>query len=241
MFPKLIKQVSNTHIKIQQKFVGESRELVIDRFQCVGCGVCSRTCPQEAISIGPAVSSYTKKKTLLSLIDDSIDEHECVFCGACMILCPFDAIQLFQNGKKLKPEENTLITKKSIPKLNNRLVPLTRLKKVGKIYWEGEIESNYKFPESKKEFLQYYINKCPGDCRKCVEICPNEAISFFSIEDAWQAQNIFQIDDSKCIKCRACQNVCPQNNLKVTWTKVNYSGSFNERFWISLEERLLDP
>ena len=88
MFPKLIKKVSKTHIKLEQKFVGKKIELVIDRFRCVGCGICSMVCPKEAIFIGPAVAAYgfkkqsTEKPSSVKLINLPIET-------ACLDVCEF--------------------------------------------------------------------------------------------------------------------------------------------------------
>jgi ferredoxin len=46
--------------------------------ECVSCGACASTCPQDAISQG--ASQY------------EIDESKCVDCGACADSCPMSAI-----------------------------------------------------------------------------------------------------------------------------------------------------
>ncbi len=47
--------------------------------KCVGCGLCKKVCPVEAIS-GEAKAQHT------------IDPNKCIKCGACMTKCPFKAI-----------------------------------------------------------------------------------------------------------------------------------------------------
>jgi ferredoxin len=48
--------------------------------KCVGCGVCKRACPVEAIS--------GEKKSM-----HSIDNSKCIKCGACISACKFKAVE----------------------------------------------------------------------------------------------------------------------------------------------------
>ena len=53
----------------------------IDPIKCIGCGACSRVCPQDAIS--------GEKK-----MAHSIDTAKCIKCGACYEKCKFGAISI---------------------------------------------------------------------------------------------------------------------------------------------------
>ncbi len=58
----------------------------IDRDKCIGCGMCARQCPADAIT----KSDYTAPGKKLPAM--SIDTAKCVKCGTCMAACRFGAI-----------------------------------------------------------------------------------------------------------------------------------------------------
>ena len=71
------------HINEQKCPAGVCKALAssyqIDQAVCVGCGMCVKVCPVDAIS-GKPKESY------------DIDAELCISCGACADKCPVDAI-----------------------------------------------------------------------------------------------------------------------------------------------------
>ena len=61
-------------------------EYTIDREKCAGCGLCSRKCPVQAISVTDYTAPGKRRPAL------EIDTKKCIKCGACMETCKFKAI-----------------------------------------------------------------------------------------------------------------------------------------------------
>lgn len=65
------------------QFVSGSFGMQVDNNKCVGCGLCSKKCPMQAVSIAQGKAQ--------------INRHHCIVCGQCRQACPRKAIA-YTNG-----------------------------------------------------------------------------------------------------------------------------------------------
>ncbi len=55
---------------------------------CVGCCLCVRVCPSQAIKMETSIDENNRKR-----IDEyHLDVARCIFCGLCVEICPVDAL-----------------------------------------------------------------------------------------------------------------------------------------------------
>ncbi len=80
---KYFRDEYEAHIRDKKCPAGHCKALlsyIIDKSKCVGCSVCAKVCPTNAIS-GKLKEPF------------EIDQSKCIKCGACMAKCKFGAIE----------------------------------------------------------------------------------------------------------------------------------------------------
>ena len=58
--------------------------LKFDKEKCIGCKICERVCPSDAIEIEKVADKQFKAIVLMD---------KCIFCGQCVDSCPKDALE----------------------------------------------------------------------------------------------------------------------------------------------------
>jgi NADH-quinone oxidoreductase chain I len=100
IFPKLLQNMfskpmtvrfPHESIPIPDRYRGEH---TYDIEKCIGCGLCSKICPNRAIEM-VEVSKELKDKYPKTY--PKIDLGKCCFCGLCEDICPKDSLHLTKN------------------------------------------------------------------------------------------------------------------------------------------------
>ncbi len=69
---------------------------------CVGCGLCAKACPIDAIAMVPLEKPESRKKQ-----NAHVDTSLCVGCGVCALKCPTKACLLTKRGQRVIYPETT--------------------------------------------------------------------------------------------------------------------------------------
>lgn len=221
MYPR-VKKVKNDKISaITVNFFTENQGIELDIKLCVGCGICTKVCPKEAICTPPKEGQIRLKTE--DLIPEIPDSLKCSYCGTCVYMCPFSALKLKRNDKTIEIDNLELINKKVLPNLDFKLIECDKIQRKAKIYFEGHIDVDW--------------DKCIS-CMTCVDVCPTGA--FYKAEkkkDQPKSPKV-SFNSTKCISCGTCEIGCSKSAIKLTIDKVNYSGDYKEIFWPEVVKRL---
>lgn len=79
-------QYPEEHPYLQNRFRGC---LAFDFPKCIACGLCTKTCPNNVLSLETVKAEGAKKKQLQSY---TIDLQYCLFCNLCVEICPTNTL-----------------------------------------------------------------------------------------------------------------------------------------------------
>jgi len=206
----------------------------IDLTKCNFCGICDVLCPYGAIEVtsnGEHLLSILQKESFPQLVRQiRVDPSKYpVKKTQCEEACPLNLITitwLTPDGKTVK--DISSLTKKQRAGLQAKVdiekerCPCCRI-------------CEFKCPEGViqvQKFLQGKIaidpEKCPQDCKDCLDVCPITGALYLSGED-----NKVRVNEVFCVYCGACKAVCPvEEALELKRTKITHtpvsSGAWNK-------------
>ena len=220
----------------QPKTTGEKAKkakIDIDLDKCNFCGICDVLCPYGAIRVtlnDQHVLSILEKESFPQLIRDiRVDEskHPIAYVD-CDKACPLGLIKvtwvntkggIVQNLSSLDEQERKKVHAKV--EIEKERCPCCRVCEAK--CPEGIIHVR-KFLNGK---VIIHPEKCPEDCRDCVDVCPITGALHVS-----QDKKV-HVDENFCVYCGACKLVCPVNDaLELKRTMISHapvrSGAWNK-------------
>jgi 4Fe-4S ferredoxin len=202
----------------------------VDEQKCQYCGICNLICPFGALEVrldGEHVISVIEKESFPRLVREiEVDTTQCdVGCFDCEEACPLNLIKISvwtPDGKEVTDIESGRDREDLSVKvdLKRDLCPCCRLCemkcpagaiKVQKIFFGN---------------MQIDPEKCPEDCRDCLEVCPITGALYETEEGKIRVNELF------CVYCGACKIVCPEKEaLELQRTFIRHtpvhSGTWN--------------
>lgn len=206
---------------VNERMGSERRTLNYNPDLCTGCGLCSETCPVDAIDRAPLLPIA---RGLIKMNRVSFNKEKCVLCGLCASVCIFGAIDLQKDGKSIRGADeypfwdfkleiddekcflcgncadacprNTLLTIRDLPERKSLV--------------KGEINVS--------------MEKCIY-CGECAAMCPVSAI-----EISWRdpdSSNMaiadgIRVDEDKCLYCGICKRICPVGAIRMSCLTCMY-------------------
>ena len=199
--------------------LGKELSFIIDR--CVGCGLCVKACPTNAISLGP-VQDVASGKLEAPLI--MIDESKCVVCPLCSSICPTHALKvnIHHEGEYPKVKGSISVDReKCLPcHLCERLCPRSAIKAKVEVAKKEDLvkyETEERYAEGR---ISVDLEKCCF-CGLCEDLCEALRIEWTRPEaPSFRPGLAVLVNEELCDYCGLCEEVCPTEAIKVECVKA---------------------
>jgi 4Fe-4S ferredoxin len=228
-------------IKKQSKQPGQKAQrpiIDVNVQKCSYCGMCEPMCPFDALRVKvneQHIVPVVEKESFPKLIHEiEVDSTKCgIDCVECEKACPLKLIKvtLFTpEGKEISRNEAGSHKNKNDIKvqvdINKDQSPCCRI-------------CEFKCPEGairvRKIFhgvLKISLEKCPPDCRDCLDVCPIPGALFLDSDSKVHPNETF------CVFCGACKIVCPVEGALAMERRSVYHTPIKSGAWNKAIEKL---
>jgi formate hydrogenlyase subunit 6/NADH:ubiquinone oxidoreductase subunit I len=181
----------------------------VDWSQCIGCGLCSRVCPNQCITMEAIPEEEVKDYFIRSNQDEkkkkvdrpAFDIGRCCFCGNCMEYCPTEAITMDGGFELANTDRDALKLDAKKVRKKKEAGSKVAAKRMGNRIQEGPV-------------LNY--DKCRG-CSSCVRVCSVRIVEMVDLGKDEKGKKVKRpiFEYEECIGCGACVSSCKFNALEM--------------------------